>query len=552
MMERRQAVLDVRTVGAEGPPSKRIRLASRTTLGHHQDNDILLPDGRLSDHHAEFQQRDDSFYVVDLESANGTYVNQVRVERERALSDGDIITVGAFSLVFREPEPPVEPNEPKESSESGVVMAVVEDEYSSRTTHSALEANADQNVGLFCKATNSLIAHQPLPELYDKVLATILDSIAAERAAIMFLEGKSRLLTLKATRSRCGLEPGPVRRDIVQRVLKRRDALLVPDVPEDTTSLDPPAAGADSIRSVMCAPLWVMSNKDGKRRLMGMLYVDSHRDRPPLTDHDLHILVMLANVTATRIENARSLEEMPLSRQIEEDMRQAAEIQSDLLPRSAPLIEGYCVCGTTEPCRAVGGDYFDFEYDGRVLSMALADVSGKGTGAAMLTGALRTAVRARWRDPDLTLAAARINQTFHQNVPPDRYATLFFARLDPPTGRLEYVNAGHNRPLLIRPDGQWLRLEVGGTVVGAFADMTYRQDTVLLGPGACLLVFSDGISDAWPDHDEADRQLVKLVLARRWGDIVGLREEIFRATDRTHDDRTLIILNRLVDKSLVP
>jgi serine phosphatase RsbU (regulator of sigma subunit) len=93
---------------------------------------------------------------------------------------------------------------------------------------------------------------------------------------------------------------------------------------------------------------------------------------------------------------------------------------------------------------------------------------------------------------------------------------------------------------------------VGGTVVGAFADMTYRQDTVLLGPGACLLVFSDGISDAWPDHDEADRQLVKLVLARRWGDIVGLREEIFRATDRTHDDRTLIILNRLVDKSLVP
>jgi len=276
-----------------------------------------------------------------------------------------------------------------------------------------------------------------------------------------------------------------------------------------------------------------------------MVYVDNQSDRPPLTDRDLHIFVMLANITATKIENARLLEESLQKQRIEEDMRLAAEIQSDLLPRSSPIIAGYRVCGTTEPCRMVGGDYFDFEHDGRCLYIALADVSGKGIGAAMLMVALRATVRAHWQDAGLTEATARINRTFHQTVPPDKYATFFVARLDPRSGRLEYVNAGHNRPLLVRPDGQWQRLEVGGTVLGAFPEVTYDQETVVLEPGACLLVFSDGVSDAWRDEDEADRQLVNLVQTRKRGDVAALRAKIFRAGKRANDDRTLIILERL-------
>ena len=95
------------------------------------------------------------------------------------------------------------------------------------------------------------------------------------------------------------------------------------------------------------------------------------------------------------------------------------------------------------------------------------------------------------------------------------------------------------------PDGQWCRFEAGGTVLGAFPDTTYEQGTVVLEPGSCLLVFSDGVSDAWSDHDEADRQLVKLVLARKQGEAPALRTEIFRAGERSKDDRTLILLERL-------
>ena len=262
-------------------------------------------------------------------------------------------------------------------------------------------------------------------------------------------------------------------------------------------------------------------------------------------------MIVLANLTATKIENARLVEENLEKKRIEEDMRLAAEIQADLLPSHPPAIEGFSVCGKTEPCRTVGGDYFDFEHDGQRLNLALADVSGKGTGAAMLMVALRATVRAHWRDGALTEATSRINQTFCQNIPWDKFATFFVARLDPISGRLEYVNAGHNRPLLIRSDGRWHRLEVGGTVLGVFPDATYHQETVVLQPGDCLLVFSDGISDAWRDQDEADRHLVDLIRARRRGDVAALRDEILEAADHANDDRTLVILERLAGDTQV-
>jgi phosphoserine phosphatase RsbU/P len=403
----------------------------------------------------------------------------------------------------------------------------------------------DRGLGAICQATNALVAHQPLPEFFGKVLEAVLDSIPGQRTAIVLVDGQPPVPTVKATRTRSGAEIGAIRLDIVQRALEERKAILVRDIFGSADSWASLAVSVHPVRSVLCAPLWSTTNKKGDGRLLGLVYLDSQRDRPPLTDRDLHILMMLANITATKIENARLLEASVRNQRIEDDVQRAAEIQSELLPRCSPTIDGYCVCGSTKPCRMVGGDYFDFENDGKSLHMALADVSGKGTGAAMLTVALRATVRAHWRWGDLNEATARINQTFHENVPPDRYATFFLARLDPDTGRLEYVNAGHNRPLLIRPNGQWSRLEVGGTVLGAFADSTYDQDTVVLEPGACLIVFSDGISDAWPDQDEADRHLVDFVLARKRGEVAALRAEIFSAVDRTNDDRTLIIVERL-------
>jgi len=544
MNEIQGVFLEVNGGGVEGYPSTRMRLRSCTSVGRDEDNDLSFGDTMLSRHHAEFRQRNGLFYIVDLDSSNGTYVNNIRVHGERSLADGDVVTVGGTPLVFRETEFPAA----SATANRGVVRAELMDDLTPSVIRRVVDVaelvHEDRGLSVVCQATNALVAHHPLPELFDKVLEAILEAIPAQRSAIMLLEGQPPVPTLKATRTQGGLNMAALRRDIVQRALECREAVLVRDVFEET---DVRNLGADSVGSVMCVPLWSTSNGKDHGRVLGMIYVDSQSDRPPLTERDLHIFIMMANITATKIENSRLLEENLQKQRIEEDMRLAAQIQSDLLPRSSPLVAGYRVYGTTEPCRMVGGDYYDFEHDGRTLHMALADVSGKGIGAAMLMVALRATVRAHWQDGTLTGATTRINRTFYQTVPPDKYATCFLARLDTPSGCLEYVNAGHNRPLLIRPNGQWCRLEAGGTVLGAFPETSYEQGTVVLEPGACLLVFSDGVSDAWCDHDEADRQLVSLVLARKQGEAAALRAEIFRAGERTKDDRTLIVLERLAD-----
>jgi sigma-B regulation protein RsbU (phosphoserine phosphatase) len=538
-------IVGITIEGAEGRTPARVRLRSCTTVGRDEDNDISIRDTMLSRHHAEIRERNGQFYVVDLGSRNGTYVNNDRIRGERLLGDGDVVALGGTSLVFHATEIPG----PDETASHGVVSAEITDEATTSTVQRVVDVaelgREDRALGVVCQATNALVAHHPLPKLFDKVLEAILDAVPGRRAAIMLLEGQPPMPKLKATRSRDGVDMGVIRPDIVQRALEGREAFLVCDIVVDADWREGTTMDIDPMRSVMCAPLWSTSNGKGDGRVLGMVYLESQSGGPPLTDRDLHIFVMLANMTATKIENSRLLEESLQKQLLEEDMRLAAEIQADLLPRSSPLLQGYRICGKTEPCRMVGGDYFDFEHDGQSLHIALADVAGKGIGAAMLMVALRATVRAHWRDGGLTEAMARVNRTFHQTVPADRYATFFMARLDPPSGRLEYVNAGHNRPLLVRPDGSWQRLEVAGTVVGAFPEATYEQEVVVLDPGACLLVFSDGISDAWHDQDEADRQLAKLVLARRRGEVADLRAEIFRAVDQANDDRTLIILERL-------
>jgi serine phosphatase RsbU (regulator of sigma subunit) len=550
MSDKRRFCWEITVDCCGGNASKRLRLRERETIGRDQDNGISLSETMVSRRHAEFQQRDGSLYIIDLGSTNGTYVNGVRVHSETILRDSDVISLGGATLVCHETAIEAE-SEDEDDVVHGVVKTTVRRELTMRLMRRVVDVSSlveeDRSLSVVCQAANALVADGPLSELFDRVLEAILKAIPAQRGAIMLLEGQPLVPNLKATRTLAGTDLGEISRDIVHRVVERREAFLVRDLLEDAELRRRADMSTDSIRSVMCAPLWSNFGGTADGRVLGLIYLDNLDDRPPLTDRDLHVLIMLANITATKVENARLMEENQQKKRMEEDIMRAAAIQADLLPRSSPVVPGYSVCGATVPCRTVGGDYFDFEHDGRTLHIALADVSGKGTGAAMLMVALRATVRAHWREGSLTEATSRINRTFFQTVPPDKYATFFVARLDHETGRLDYVNAGHNRPLLIQPNGEWLRLEAGGTVVGAFPEAVYEQGTVVLGPGSCLLVFSDGISDAWHDEAAADRHLVGLALDRKPGDATALRSAIFQPVEQANDDRTLIVVERLAD-----
>src|SRR4029453_5802099 len=183
---------------------------------------------------------------------------------------------------------------------------------------------------------------------------------------------------------------------------------------------------------------------------------------------------------------------------LKNDLEIARQIQQAMLPRGAFHAAELEAFGMTRPANTGGGDFYDILplRDGRVL-LALGDVAGKGSPAALLMALLlammRTLVDEGLQGADL---AARLNVQIVKHAPSSRFVTLFWAELEPAPGALTYVNAGQNPPLLRRTNGSYERLRAGGMALGMFENATYSAGRVELAAGDVLVMYSDGITEA--------------------------------------------------------
>jgi serine phosphatase RsbU (regulator of sigma subunit) len=528
----------------------------RVTVGRARSCDVFLPDQWLSRQHAEIRRRSGDYFVADLESKNGTLLNGERVGEERRLRHGDVISLGEHQLTFSTMDEPEREEEPEPAPEGTRVFSARDlSDVKTRPTIDPEELQRQNRILTVLKdATEALLAHRPLPELFETILNLLFEAVpAAQRAAILLLEGKPAQIAVKASRSRYGEKITKVSRSIARRVLDGLDSLLIPNILEDTALRAQDSILATGIRTAMCAPLWFRSTDEEEDAVIGLVYLDSLLGAEPFNEEDLRIVTALANVAAAKIENSRLLEESVNLRVMEEDMRVAAEIQRGLLPSAPPDVAGYGVCGVNFPCRTVGGDYFDFATeDGRLL-FALGDVSGKGTGAALLMTVLRAAVRAHWAELSTAQAMSRINRTVCQNIPTNKYVTFFMGSLDPASGHVTYTNAGHNPPLLVRADGSVDTLAEGGMVLGFVDPTDYGQGTAELRPGDMLVVFSDGVTETWSAADEeyGEARLAELLIRERALAPTALQAALLQELDdfargtKATDDRTLIVIKRL-------
>jgi serine phosphatase RsbU (regulator of sigma subunit) len=297
----------------------------------------------------------------------------------------------------------------------------------------------------------------------------------------------------------------------------------------------------------MCVPLWHDDN------VTGLIYVDSLRVNSFSPD-DLTLLTSLANVAAVKLENAKLLEEMIEKKRMERELELAGEIQQNLLPSQAPRHSGWDLVGTNTPCYTIGGDYYDFIDRPNGLAIALGDVSGKGAGAALMMMVLRATVHfACQRESDVLSILSQTNGVMYHNSPAQFYVTFFFGDLDTGSGTMRYVNAGHIPPILYRAKDQSVeRLAAGGTVLGLFAETPFEAGEVSFQPGDVLLVFTDGLSEAWGRDEEefGEDRMVSLIrdnaslpakeLERR----IQNEVETFTGGARATDDRTLIVVKR--------
>jgi sigma-B regulation protein RsbU (phosphoserine phosphatase) len=234
----------------------------------------------------------------------------------------------------------------------------------------------------------------------------------------------------------------------------------------------------------------------------------------------------------------------------------AREVQERLFPQAHPPIAGLDYAGACRPALGVGGDYYDFiQLSGTGLGIAIGDVSGKGISAALLMATLRAYLRGQTLSSmtDLGEVMANLNRLVYESSAANRYATFFYAQYEASTRVLEYVNAGHNPPLIFRtPRGSdrqdILRLEIGGPVIGLMPDRSYRQGSVTLEEGDVLVLFTDGITEAMnPAGDEwGEERLMQVIGANRALPARDLIDRITRTSDEfaagaaQYDDMTLI------------
>jgi len=261
-------------------------------------------------------------------------------------------------------------------------------------------------------------------------------------------------------------------------------------------------------------------------------------------------------LTAFVLVNLLVLMEVADRLTLKNDLEIAREIQQAMLPTTAYQAPGIEAFGMTRPANTVGGDFYDIQPlpDGRVL-LALGDVAGKGSPAALLM-ALLLAMMRTLVDEGLEAAALvrRLNIQVARHSPRSRFITLFVATLDPVTGHVVYVNAGQNPPLIRRASGAYERLREGGVALGMFEEATYTAGSTELRPGEVIVMYSDGITEAEDalgrPFDEGGLQHV--IDHVGWGSARELGWATFAAVERhirdqkLFDDLTVLVARRLL------
>jgi phosphoserine phosphatase RsbU/P len=293
-------------------------------------------------------------------------------------------------------------------------------------------------------------------------------------------------------------------------------------------------------------------------RRLGVLAVADKESRDgsvlDFTATDARLLSLFANQAAAAIETARLHQEAIEKERIERELELAAAIQREILPRSLPEIAGVELAAANLPTRQVGGDYYDFFplSSGR-LGFLVADVSGKGVPAALLVSTVHAAVHLSIDEAKTIVELVeRIDRHLRRYAATRKFLTLFFGIVEPESGALRYVSAGHNPALLVSASGTLERLDSTGVPVGMLPHASWREETRTMQPGDLLAVYTDGLTEAVDGSDEEfglerlERAISegRALPAKRLCDEVLLKVADFARGMPQYDDQTLLLLRR--------
>jgi sigma-B regulation protein RsbU (phosphoserine phosphatase) len=478
------------------------------TIGRRESNDLRLGGSEVSRDHAEIIIDGDRYVLEDRGSRFGTFVNGQAVT-QHVLQSGDVIRLGrggGAELVFRIGT--------SDTAASPVAASAIGDL---------------RHVAALLEGLRALGTGRVLDDVLGLVMDSAIEVSGAERGFIM-LAAEDQGLEFKLGRGR-GQTPLPgsrfqTSRKIPEEVFETGQPRLIADLLDGELANVHVGTVALGIRHVLCVPLKLVRYLDeveaipGVEKRIGVLYLDSRERGALLSGTTRSALETLATEAAIAIENARLYREALEKAKLEQEMRIAADIQQALMPK--PTYEGafFDAAGSTVPSRSIGGDFFDcIDLPDGGFGFAVADVAGKGPPAALLSAMLQGIVAAQITSTDGPAAMlTRVNQAMIRRAVAARFATMFYGMLQP-DGRLVFCNAGHNPPMLIKANGEPGRLERGGFPLGLFDELSLEEGSAVLEPGDIIVVFSDGVSEAFNVSGEefGDARITETTLVHRGG-----------------------------------
>ena len=460
------------------------------SIGRASDCTIPIKDRYLSRKHAEIVAQDGGWYVKDLGSANGTYLNGTRVERDSPLRTGDRIRLGDTEIVFVSTEHNTDKMLAVAEAPVSATIAISLHDIDKVTQGDSQDISRLQTLTLLSR---ELIEEKPMAELFGFIVDRVMQHLKPSRAALGLLapDGKSFVNVEVKRQDAEDTSELTISHTLLTEVVEGKKALAFMDVSVDEKLSRAQSIIMQGIHSIVCAPLTINDS------VAGILYVDYLFNQRAISEEDVRLVAQIARFAAIKLEQTRLREDAIQKRIMDEELKTASAIQRRLLAPAPQAIAGYTFVGANRPCRTVSGDYYDFVVrpNGKVY-FAIADVSGKGITAGLMMAGLQAAFRIYTKnDPDPAELMSQLNVTLKENLPQSKFVTLFLGRLDTATGIIEYVNAGHTPPLFLHKRGVTELLE-SDLLLGVVTRAEFVNRKLQLDPGDSLILFTDGLSEA--------------------------------------------------------
>ncbi|MHC4713204.1 MAG: SpoIIE family protein phosphatase [Planctomycetota bacterium] len=481
-------------------------LEDRCVIGRQQDCDIRLKDDAVSRHHAVVSAEEDGYYIEDLGSSNGTFLNGRAITKVK-LEEGDTIkmshSVLAFRAQARQHETQVTVVEDTERRDSTIVRThdVVASLLRDTTTIESIDQLQELHEKLITvtRFSREVRSTLDLGALLRKVLGLLFEIFAQAERGFVMLRDEGGNMRPVASKNVLADEEIRVSGSVLNVAIKEKKAILSNNPIEDDRFDSGESIVTGGMRSLMVSPLMA------EEGVIGVLHVDTTRPAAPFSTDDLALFSGLADQAAVAVANAYMHERLLRRQRFEQELSIAQTVQRSFLPArlpESPLVE---LAFHYALARQVGGDFYDMAQlaDGR-LAFSIGDVSGKGIPAALLMAKTISEMRvATFSEKCPADVLAMVNSMMLGSISPEMFVTALECFFDPETRCATVSDAGHNPPLLKHNSGEVELLTLTkGFPLGVIDEGQYCDVDVSLDAGDTLLFYTDGLTDATGESGE--------------------------------------------------